>query len=164
MRKVIRLTENDLNRLVKRVIKESEQNVAAEQAVSEINSMLSGAGLPAISLVTLADDDELENMEKTYSVEPEPSTNKNVDVKALEEKVKNYFCSIKDNKDSLKSELRKLLNLRKSMKSIKEGIDKNDLVYVIGFAAILLFVLITGVRSRRYGCPVNPWTGFGSGR
>jgi len=164
MGKIIRLTENDLTRLVRRVIKESEQNVAAEQAVSEINSMLTSDGLPGISLVTLADDDELENMEKTYSVGPEPSTNKNVDVKALEEKVKNYFCSIKDNKDSLKSELRKLLNLRKSKKSIKEGIDKGEMVWVIGFAIILLIVLITGVRSRRYGCPVNAWTGFGSGR
>jgi hypothetical protein len=38
------------------------------------------------------------------------------------------------------------------------------MVWVIGFAIILLIVLITGVRSRRYGCPVNAWTGFGSGR
>ena len=96
MRKVIRLTENDLTRLVRRVIKESEQNVEAEQAVSEINSMLTSAGLPGISLVTLisADDSVLESMEKRYSTEPEPTTNKNVDVESLKEKVKTYYCTL----------------------------------------------------------------------
>jgi hypothetical protein len=166
MRKIVRLTENDLTRLVRRVIKESEQNVEAEQTVSEINSMLTSAGLPGVSLITLidADDSVLESMEKRYSTEPEPTTNKNVDVEALKEKVKTYYCSLQNNKQSLKDELRKLLNLRKSIKPIKEGIDKSDLVYVIGFAIILLIVLITGIKRRRYGCPVNAWNGFGPGR
>jgi hypothetical protein len=166
MGKIVRLTENDLTRLVRRVIKESEQNVEAEQAVSEINSMLTSAGLPGVSLITLigADDSELESMEKRYSKEPEPTTNKNVDVEGLKEKVKTYYCSLQNDKESLKNELRKLLNLRKSMKPIKEGVDQGELIWVIGFAIILLIVLITGIKRRRYGCPVNSWNGFGPGR
>jgi len=152
MGKIIRLTENDLTRLVRRAIKESEQNVNAEQAVSEINSMLTNAGLPNVSLVTLigADDSELESMEKIYSIEP--TTNKNVDVKGLKEKVMTYYCSLRNDKKRLKDELRKLLNLRNSMKPIKEGIDQGELVWVIGSAIILLVLLISGIKKRRYGC------------
>jgi len=152
MGKIIRLTENDLTRLVRRAIKESEQNVNAEQAVSEINSMLTNAGLPNVSLVTLigADDGELESMEKRYSIEP--TTNKNVDVKGLKEKVMNYYCSLRNDKNRLKDELRKLLNLRNSIKPIKEGIDQGELVWVVGSAIILLIVLISGIKKRRYGC------------
>jgi hypothetical protein len=154
MGKIIRLTENDLTRLVKKVIKESEQNVEAEQAMSEINSMFKSAGLPEISLITLisADDSVLDSMEKKYSIEPEPTTNKNVDVEGIKEKVINYYCSLRNDKKRLFVELRKLINLRNSKKPIKEGIGESDLIWVVGSAIMLVVLLISGIKRRRYPC------------
>ena len=154
MGKVIRLTESQLKNVIKRVIKESEQNVEAEQAMSEINSMFKSAGLPVISLITLigADDSMLESMEKKYSIEPEPTMNKNVDIKGIKEKVINYYCSLRNNRKRLFVELGKLINLRNSKKPIKEGIGESDLIWVVGSAIMLVVLLISRINRRRNPC------------
>jgi len=154
MSRIIRLTESQLKDVIKRVIKESEQNVEAEQAVSQINTMFKSAGLPEISLITLisADDSVLDSMEKKYSIEPQPTTNKNVDVEGIKEKVINYYCSLRNDKKRLFVELRKLINLRNSKKPIKEGIGESDLIWVVGTAIILVVILISGIKRRRYPC------------
>ena len=160
-KKIVKLTESDLSKLIKKIIKESEQNTQDIQAVTEVNSVLSSSGEPEVDYNEIVkagngDENAHNSLVSQYSTGT-PTGDGKINKEGLKQQALNYYCSIKD-KGTLKEELKNILRL-KNEKKLKEAVDTKDLIYIIGFVIVLLVLLISGRRrGGRYGCP-----GQGSG-
>ena len=153
-KRIIRLTESQLTKLIEKVISESEVD---QQAISEVNSILSEFGLKNITKEEL--DSASTNVFATSHLEMRFSDldqpNPKIDKEALKQQAKEYFCKYASNKEALKKFLRDFLSLVKGKKTtVKEqDLGSKDWIYIAAFVVLLLVCLITGVRHRKYGCP-----------
>jgi hypothetical protein len=158
MKKVIRLTESDLTKLVKKIIKESEEMVE----LTSINNELSSVGLPTLS----EQDVEKEKLPMSFftkqmqmDTQPEQNEEEKEDTKTeLIKKVKTSSCSDlkvakKQILDFLKNKKKRGVQEQAETAIIILGVTVNPLI-LIGVAVIILGFIIIKLLSRRdgYGC------------
>ena len=127
MKKVIRLTESDLTKLVKKIIKESEQSAQ----LSTITSELSSAGIPSLNMDEINSDVVPQNILNLLPKLDEKPDVDNEKKSSTLEQVKNAICNSDDT--TLENEKKKLLEIignklkriGKSIKSFFQGKKQN---------------------------------------
>ena len=112
MGKVIRLTESDLVRLVKRIVKEDTESVTQ---LNSINQELSSAGIPSVSMEDLERGEIPPQWNELNQSLQSAQVDENYDVDGLYEKLRLAIC--KATPDELKTAKTQILNLIRKFKS-----------------------------------------------
>jgi len=177
MEKVIRLTESELTKLVRTVIKESENEVF----VAEMNADLAEVGLPRISLDDL-NSDSIPQAFIDSSMNSDPKPNEGNDEKeTIFQKIQNAICSsdedqLKIAKKQIKNIIKKKFGIGRAIKNIFGGKKKSEqepmneqvelavattvlgvtapLWVWVAIGAVVLFLILKRIFRRRdgYGC------------
>jgi hypothetical protein len=163
MKKVIRLTESDLQRLIKRVIKESEESTKESEVVSSFKLEIEGVKEQLrneVSDPTLPDSDKLQQEVEKINIEEICKTGGNA--KSIIDSYVNRQGQISGEEKAhlsqvlnslvgkpiiqLLRELKKYKNILKSKKKLNENWDTVILIFMIIVG--ILFLIATGLFKR----------------
>jgi hypothetical protein len=163
MKKVIRLTESDLQRLIKRVIKETEESTKESEVVSSFKLEIEGVKEQLrneVSDPTLPDSDKLQQEVEKINIEEICKTGGNA--KSIIDSYVNSQGQISGEEKAhlsqvlnsmvgnpliqLIRELKKYKNLLKSKKKLNENWDTVILIFMIIVG--ILFLIATGLFRR----------------
>jgi hypothetical protein len=174
--RTIRLTESELTKLVKTVIKESEN----ETFVAEMNADLSEVGLPKVSLddlnsnsipMTFIDQTLISDPKKNEGNEKKKSTLDAIQtaicsadegqLETAKEEIKNI---IKKKKSGIGNAIKNIFNKKNNEKPVNEQVELTAAATILGITAplwvwfaigaIVLFLILKTIFRRRdgYGC------------
>jgi len=144
MSKIIRLTESDLVRLVKRIVKEDTESVTQ---LNSINQELSSAGIPPVSMEDLERGEMPSQWNELNQSLQSAQVDDNYDVDGLYEKLRLAIC--KATPDELKTAKTQILNLIRKFKSgvvntIRSAFGKKDKQMNEQVGATMTILGITG--------------------
>lgn len=178
MKKVIRLTESELTKIVKKIIKEGEN----EAFVAEMNSDLSEVGLPTISLDDLSSN-EIPSSIISASSEFDLKPGQDQETKSsIFQQIQSAMCAadetqLRQAKNQLKTILKQKFGIGKAIRSVfgknkgqgqmNEQLELGAAATVLGVSAplwvwvaigaVVLYLLLRLIFKKRngYGCGGN---------
>jgi len=143
MKKVVRLTESDLTRLIKKVIKESEQDQQMVSALNKENLELASVGIPPVTMKTIEKFNSGEDISKEqYRISVVDSNEDYSQLPSITSQLQSAICNA--SKEELKQAKSQILDLFRNRKK-KNVSEQLAVITILGItAAPWVFLAIGG--------------------
>jgi hypothetical protein len=143
MKKVVRLTESDLTRLIKKVIKESEQDQQMVSALNKENLELASVGIPPVTMKTIEKFNSGKDISKEqYRISVVDSNEDYSQLPSITSQLQSAICNA--SKEELKQAKSQILDLFRNRKK-KNVSEQLAVITILGItAAPWVFLAIGG--------------------